>query len=429
MGHMKKHTISYASFFMAMILYLSGCSAAAVTGRRSMEPVAVLDYVVPTGLPSVMTDLTGYSRCSEKYAYLRFSEEAGKTDFFRIRNMDLDRIVYEGAFEPAKGNDLLLKADFSDIEMAGRYRLECDIYGCSEEFTISDGKYESQAAEMSVLVREECRDLSASPETVLDFLQAYEWYGANAGGDDENGSIISDAPDELLAVRDWISGKDKSDSDPGDAVVYAAILAKFSFLYKDYDSALATECLQKASSIFSQSTGALRSDPDYFRALTELYRASGESVYYESLSNYKDYFSSNDAFLNDGYMYGAMTYIVTRQVVDKELCDMLVNAILSKAQSINSRKREITDPMYSQTDGPSEMTDYLRTLMCANYILKGYEYDRTIQLMMHFLSGLNVESSVFDPGPSNSGIYCLAYSHLAQLEAEGKLYGENGEIK
>ncbi len=420
MRRMKKHTISYASFFMCCILGLTACGSG-LTGSRSMEPVAVLDYEVPTGLPNIMTDLSGYSSASEKTAYLRLSPGQDEVVYFSIRNLDSDRIVFEGMFEEAKGNDQLRKADFSSLTTSGTYRIECDIYGYSENFTISPDHYLSKWIRINAEVMDSLKDLSATPVTVLDFLQAYEWYGMTEDVRPDQADIVSGAPEQLVCVRDWISGSDYSESSYNDAVVYAAILAKFSFLYKEYDSSLATECLQKASSIYSQSGNVLKSDSASFRALAELYRASGDSTYAAELLNYKDYFSSSDVYPDDGYMYGAMTYIVTRQSVDKELCDMLVNTILSNAQIVNNRRREITDPLSSQTGSPEEMIGYMRLLMSANYILRGYEYDRTMEMMLHYLSGMNVESSVYTPTEGGAGVYCLIYGCMAELESEGKL--------
>ena len=420
MGRMKKHTISYASFFLCTVLGLSSCQTS-ITGPKSMEPVAVLDYEVPTGLPNIMTDLKGYSSTSEKTAYLRIAEGRDEVAYFSIRDLNQDRIVYEGMFEDAKGNDSLKKADFSSLTAAGTYRIECDIYGYSEDFTIRPDHYAYEWIKADAEVMESLRNLSATPVTVLDFLQAYEWYGMTDSASSDQQEIVSGAPEQLVCVRDWISGSDYSESAYTDAVVYAAILAKFSFLYKEYDSYLATECLQKASSIYSQSGNVLKSDSASFRALAELYRASGDSAYAVELLGYKDYFSTPDVYPEDGYVYGAMTYIVTRQSVDKELCDMLVNSILTNAQIVNNRRREITDPLSSQTGSPEEMVGYMRLLMSANYILKGYEYDRTMQMMLHYLSGMNVESSVYTPIEGGAGVYCLIYGCMAELESEGKL--------
>ena len=419
MGRMKKHTISYASFFMCCTLCLSACGSGVALGR-SMEPVAVLDYVVPTGLPNIMIDLSGYSSGSQKTAYLRLAQGQDEVLYFSIRDIDRDRIVYEGMFEEVKGNEALMRADFSSLTTDGNYRIECDIYGCSENFSITSDHYLLSRIQTNVRVMESLKDLSASPQAVLDYLQAYEWYGMT-DDDSEQTDIVSSAPEQLICVRDWISGSDYSESVGTEAVIYATILAKFSFLYKEYDSSLATECLQKASSIYSQSGNVLKSDSAAFRALAELYRASGDSAYATELLSYKDYFSSPDAYPDEGYMYGAMTYIVTRQAVDKELCDKLVATILSNAQVINNRRREITDPLSSQTGSPEEMIAYMRILMSANYILKGYEYDRTMQMMLHYLSGLNVESSVYTPDDGGAGVYCLIYGCMAELESEGKL--------
>ena len=400
---------------------LSACSKNVVfLGGGSMEPVAVLDYELPASVPSVMADVRGYSAASEKYVILRLSPEAGVPEHFSIRDMSQGRIIYEGAFENSKMGDSLIKASFSDLKTEGTYRMECDIYGCSEEFVISGTLFEDFSKSYGNQVIESCRDLSADPETVLDYLQAYEWF-EKEDEQDPSDSIVSGAPEALTVVRDWISGRDYQGSEGNDAVQYATILAKFSFLYKDYDSSLATECLQKASSIYSQSGNVIRSDAVSFRALTELYRASGEYSYYNEILEYKDSFRTNDSYLEDGYMYGAMTYIVTRQSIDKELCDLLVGRILADAQDINNRRREIVNPVSSGISGDAEMRDHIRKLMCANYILRGYEYNMTIQQMFHYLSGLNVESTVFEPDSRSAGLYYLICDYLAELEESGML--------
>ena len=404
------------------MLVLGGCSEGDVIGGRSMEPVAVLDFAVPSSSPGVMTDLDGYSVHSEKYAYLRIDEAAGVVDRFRVVDMESGESVYEGDFSVAKSNTSLLVADFTGLDIPGYYRVECETYGCSEVFPISADLYRQLSDKTRVRIMETCSDLSAEPSTILDYLQAYEWYpDTTADTSESTENVVSGAPEELICVRDWISGMDYEGSVGTEAVIYSTILAKFSFLYKDYDSSLATECLQKASSIYSQSGNVVKSDSAAFRALAELYRASGESAYEAELEGYKEYFSSGDVRIDEGYMYGAMTYIVTRQSVDKELCDMLVDSILADAQSINNRKREITDPLNSQTGGSEEMIGYIRTLMCANYILRGYEYDRTMQMMLHYLSGLNVESSAVTPEDGDPGFYNLIYSCMAALEKEEKL--------
>lgn len=419
---MKRHTISYVSFFVCQILLLSACAGNVSNYGRSMEPVAVLDFTVPSSSPNLMTDLDGYSADSEKYAYLRISEAAGPVEVFRIVDMESGAAVYEGAFTKAKGNESLLLADFTELSAPGYYRVECETYGCSEVFPIYGDLYGRLSDNTRLQIMESCSDLSADPATVLDFLQAYEWYSGVSGDmpeEPENAAV--GAPEELLCVKDWISGRDYEGSIGTEAVIYSTILAKFSFLYKDYDSYLATECLQKASSIYSQSGNVVKSDSAAFRALAELYRASGENAYETELEGYKEFFSTGDVRPDEGYMYGAMTYIVTRQSVDRQLCDLLVDSILADAQSINNRKREITDPMYSQTGGSDEMIGYARTLMCANYILKGYEYDRTVQMMLHYLSGLNVESSAYTSEEKDLGFYYLIYSCMEALEKEGKL--------
>ena len=155
---------------MCCVLGLSACGTS-ITGGRSMEPVAVLDYVVPTGLPNIMTDLSGYSTDSQKTAYLRPVPDQAEVMYFSVRNLDQDRIVFEGMFEDVKGNDAIKRADFSSLTADGNYRIECDIYGCSENFTISSDHYAYEWDMANLAVMDSLKDLTATPVTVLDFLQ------------------------------------------------------------------------------------------------------------------------------------------------------------------------------------------------------------------------------------------------------------------
>ena len=132
---MKRHTISYASLFLFCIL-MTRCDAPG-TAPESMEPVPLLDYEVPAGFPNIVTDNSQYSSSSEKTAYLHIPEGEEAVEFFRIRDMETDRLVYEGRFSETGMTDVL-QADFSDLTDSGRYRVECDKYGCSEDFTITE---------------------------------------------------------------------------------------------------------------------------------------------------------------------------------------------------------------------------------------------------------------------------------------------------
>ena len=42
-------------------------------------------------------------------------------------------------------------------------------------------------------------------------------------------------------------------------------------------------------------------------------------------------------------------------------------------------------------------------------------------MMLHYLSGLNVESSVYEPEAGTEGVYFLIYSCMAALERDGKI--------
>ena len=44
-----------------------------------------------------------------------------------------------------------------------------------------------------------------------------------------------------------------------------------------------------------------------------------------------------------------------------------------------------------------------------------------MQMMLHYISGLNVESSAYEPEPEDEGVFYLIYSCMAALERDGKI--------
>ncbi len=134
---MRRHTISYAPLFLCLILMMAGCAADPGDGVRYMEPVPVLDYAVPESAPNIVTDAPEYTPSSEKKAFLHIPEGEEAVEFFRIRDLGSDRLVYEGRFEETE-EDRILRAEFSGFSAPGTYRIECDRYGCSEEFAIAE---------------------------------------------------------------------------------------------------------------------------------------------------------------------------------------------------------------------------------------------------------------------------------------------------
>jgi hypothetical protein len=416
-------------FVLACSLSLSGCGETAaepvetVSGNTvilpdSMESIAVLDYSIPYQQPGSVVDRSGYSATGNKIAYVvgetlpaRFSVVDDRTGM-TVFEGDLDIVSLAG--EVVHGISV---ADFGSLQTPGTYHLECRKVGHSYSFEIREGYYQSRYEEILAQMKPRLEDSAESASNVMYLLQSCEW----------NAQIVPDGdgdkiPDELYAVGLWIAGIDYDNIPEEQVNEYVAVLAKFSYLYRNYNVKLATECLQKAASLYQQSKNVLGSDDDSFRALTELYRASGQYSYRTEIEDYASYFSNHTGYMDqEGYLYGAMTYMVTRQKVDTTLCTTFMNDMLGTAEEVGNRKKEMLTPGLARNNGEADLLLSAQQLICANYVLEGVQYNDMLEEILHYLSGCNTASVPFEITEENSGRYLLLYGWLDRLEQSGMI--------
>ena len=152
--------------------------------------------------------------------------------------------------------------------------------------------------------------------------------------------------------------------------LYVAALAKFSYLYQKYDLQYATECLQHASAVFSKMQTPMGKDADYFYALTELYRATGLHTYRNQIQDYASYFQGNSSYLGEtSYLYAAMTYLVTRQQVDVELCNTFMSDIMDRGEEVSNLYEDMIHPITAKNNGVDDLMNRAQELFCCNYVL------------------------------------------------------------
>ncbi|MCR4897574.1 MAG: hypothetical protein K5891_12455 [Lachnospiraceae bacterium] len=385
----------------------------------SMEEVAILNYDIPYQDPGVLVDLQGYSSGAEKIAYIKSKDELPAT--FALVNDETGEVVFEGTIQPdhsADGSSLLAgTADFSIVDTEGTYRILCPIVGSSYPFVIAPGRYRRLLLEEESAAIALCDDLVASPEQVLDLLQAYELCPEVFSDGDGDGTA-----DVLTAAMQWIVGVDYDSISDEQATRYVAVLSKFSYLYQGKDVSLATECLQKASSMYSQAAGTMQQSSASFRALTELYRASGAAGYGEEIITVGSLLRGQSGFLDqEDYLFGTLTYMSTRQAVDRDLCSYLMTTLLERGEELGNRSRELMHPVLAKNDGPTELLPDAMQILCANRVLDGYEYNEMLENLLHYLRGRNLQSVSYDDGGSDAVHYLLLDAWMARLEANGTL--------
>ncbi|MCM1025350.1 MAG: glycoside hydrolase family 9 protein [Roseburia sp.] len=383
---------------------------AAVSG---METTPVVDYTVPRQQPNILTDAVGYALGYEKLAAVKGATLSGE---FRLIDAATGEIAYTGAIQKAEGeaaSELSRgTAEFSEFDVPGLYYLECDRLGQSYRFEIREDFYGDLFREEYELVLEDCGKGRLELTDAAALLAAYEWYGAVFP--DEDGDQI---PDVLREMKSWIAYREENGVEPEEEAEYAALLAKFSYLFQKYDRDYATDCLKRASTVYGQVQEGICRDADRFFALTELYRATGLYSYRRQIVDHKTFFENNSSYLEEReYLYAAMTYMATRQKVDRELCESFMGNLMNRSEELSRRYTEMIDPLAAKNNGEDELLRCAVELSCANYIMNNYQYTGITAEFLHYLMGQNAESACFYEAEERKIDYLLLFAHLASRE-------------
>lgn len=420
---MKKYVIPGLLILLALTAAtLSGCGEEAVdetenavenpyAGVFSMEETPVIDYVVPRLEPNVLADMRGYALGDEKAATVKGES---LPEEFRLVDTATDRVVYRGPVKNVVYHDELGiysgTLDFSGADTAGEYYLECDIVGRSHSFSIEEHLYKRYFDEIYGEMAEDCGDGSLDLESAAALLQAYEWY-TDVFPDADQDQI----PDVLRELRAWVACMEENGIEEGGEAGYAALLAKFSYLYQRFDRQYATDCLKRATTVFGKLRGTATESADYFWAMTELYRATGRYTYRSRIVGYKSFFRDSDNYLEDrAYLYAAMTYMDTHQRVDVELCHTFMNDVMQRAEETSNNCAELIHPITAENEGPGSLMEYAVNLSCANYIMNNYQYTEIMKEFLHYLMGQNLEAVCFYEEGENRGEYLLLFAQLAE---------------
>lgn len=373
-----------------------------------MEQEAVIDYKVPEALPGILADQAGYQTEGEKVAKLRgqklptefrlIEEDTQKT----VYTGEITDVVYDSSKEIANGF-----ADFSEWKKAGTYRLECDMIGQSYSFVIQNDIYQvlfEQVYEDMVqkLNEVELRTLTDEQEKqeayrrALALLAVYEFYPEVCT--DENSDGIPDVLHEVTGmVKQMLSLQERSE-EALEGPLYSAVLAKFSYLYQKYDVKYATECLQAASGAFSLLQDEMQKQGNNFLALTELYRATGKAEYRKQIGTYKELFRENSNLLKENeYLLGMMTYLMTRQRVDVDFCNLLMEQLRDNGEKVAEETAVWTEQLQAPKESIEELLEKATGLSFANYVLSNYKYGTMLEDFQHYLMGQNEEAKCFYP--------------------------------
>ena len=378
---------------------------------EGMESTPVIEYIVPRATANVLVDRLGYQALGKKEAAIKGKE---LPEEFCLVDADTGEMVYKGSIEKVSYIEetecYLGYAAFEEYEEPGRYYLECEKIGRSYTFSIEEQHYIQLFEELNNQVLVACKERTASVDAVTALLTAYEWYPELFS--DEDGNQVPDILEQLVK---WFETWEDEEKEEKGQIQKAALLAKFSYLYQKYDKKYATSCLQTASTTFDKTKSTMHKDAATFFALTELYRASGLSTYRKQILDYKTYFENNSFGGEREYLYGAMTYMVTRQKVDVDLCNILLDKMMDRGEEISNRFEAMTHPVAAQNNGTEDILSLASEVIFVNYVLNSYQYHTILEEFLHYLGGRNLQSVTFYPGEEDCAEYILMLAQLASM--------------
>lgn len=471
--------ITAALFIAAVSMFLSGCAVDVPFAADRQEETEIMPetlgltpdftYEKAKESPSIQVDRLGYLPASSKMAVFQGKE---LPESFRVIAKDTGECVYEGKIRIKKEENGISTAygNFMELREEGSYYIQCDKIGCSYYFDIRKDVYLEKAGQYGEIIQEMTsvgKPLKTEDvcETVSSLLAAYEMYpelltqiwdsGNPTVGDEVSErnaegffQMLRGKTDLLLTVQDEKTGgifenaempREEENGQKAEREIsleataaFAGAMAKYSYLYQEYDWDYANICLKAAAKAWRYLDKALQRDSTLkdsmetgrIYAAAELYRASNERLYHNYILQNQELVVSGreDLYL----LMGKVTYLSTRRTVDHELCGQIMNGLMSQAGKTAADKKD--GLFFWQEEETDAVLWNMTGLALTNYAIMNHEYTTVIENQLHYLFGRNEKGAFLleDPdSPEAAKVLIL----LSAVEAERKIVEESAETE
>ena len=443
-----------------VISLLAGCGS--VPGMRmeyeseeflSMNEEPQLYAGVPVVLPHIIVDRAGYESTSDKIVIFNASF---LPETFDVVDVETGKVVYTGLIKPRKNTnsaqESLGHGSFNDVVTEGTYKLCCSDLGESYPFEIRDDLTATlvpdvlsvfeDVSDKKVTVKragadeetgdkiiqggwvtgeEGTQEVSVASEAMMTLLTAYELFPdsfneyTTDAGDSRILDILYHESVWLLSLQDETTGgvyknvysiTDGSGTsyrlssiDAASSASFAAVMAKFSYVYKDVDQAYASLCLKAADLAWKYLEKEKATEPSspnasvLASAAVELYRASGLQTYYTYANALLP--ANPDIVGNHWDLFSSVTYMLTRKAVSVAKCSALMKDLMKQGENISQISRD-DDYLISEIDGDDSLDSLLWNMVVlstSDYVLTNNEYATVIGNHEHYLRGRNPQSS------------------------------------
>ena len=260
------------------------------------------------------------------------------------------------------------------------------------------------------------KNITGASRAMTVLMMSYELYPqeyTDQEGIPESGNQIPDILDEIRYETGWfLKMQDKQTGavyagvtayDKGSYVepacaraefAFAMTMAKFGYLYQNYDKEYAMTCLKAADRAFKHAVLCEEADDGEekiwrFAAAAEIYRAAGQVSYQKYLV---EYLSDGDLTLAGDMVQlsGCVTYISTKQAVSMVLCEKIMTMLMDQAEEISEEVRGSLYMTSTEAEGDSSrILTQAAYLTVVNHVISNYEYKLMIENQLHYLLGRN----------------------------------------
>lgn len=394
-----------------------------------------LTYEVPVSAPHIMVDQVGYLTDGEKTAVFKGSK---LPEDFEVIHVDTGEVVYNGTIRESQktkaGDELVGYGDFTELTGEGTYYIQCGMLGRSYNFAIGDQVYDEVFANAMEVFKETRegdklmqggwftdsegnQEVSVVCETMMVLLTAYELYPSafietadTAASEPELLSLLRSQTEWLLLLQNEDDGGvceglsvypaqgeaeyRIGEVDPEATACFAAAMAKFSYIYQGYDQQYASGCLRAADRAWKYIDRLQYEEEKdisdiLFSAAAELYRASGQQSYHSAARQFlKEGVNPGESHWDT---YGTITYLSTRQYVNKEYCGIIMKQLMAYAEdiSVNARGGIYFTEGNESLDNTKVLLWNMVILTVADYVITNHEYATVIENHQHYILGCN----------------------------------------
>ena len=291
------------------------------------------------------------------------------------------------------------------------------------------------------------------PELILQI-----WDSDSAGSEEDAGGdkffrMLRRETDWLLSMQDErtggiyrdasaLSAKESGELSEGEVdeeatAAFAGTMAKYSYLYQQYDLDYANICLKAAAKAWRYLNG-MQSAPGQggqdgagtevygaqtgrFYAASELYRASNEILYHNYILQNQEFMMSLE---DDFYLLMAKaTYLSTKWKVDHVLCGQMIEGLMREAGRIAAAAKG--GPFLVESEKTDVILWDMTVVALANYAIMNHEYVTVVENHVHYLMGRNREAEILMEG-TGGGDAAKMLLLLSVVETERVIIEESG---